>query len=78
VTAPNMHALAQAVGEQTLFNRTGARPRLRGDGPHFFAQHRGAGSDGDLVSLRDHVEAAVHPDRARMRARAWAFMVRTP
>jgi carbon starvation protein len=26
VTAPDMHALAQAVGEQTLFNRTGGAP----------------------------------------------------
>src|SRR6202451_878902 len=41
VTADGMHALAQAVGEQTLFNRTGGAPAFAGGMAHIFSSSLG-------------------------------------
>jgi carbon starvation protein len=41
VTAPEMHALAQAVGEQTLYNRTGGAPAFAVGMAHIFASSLG-------------------------------------
>jgi len=41
VTAPDMHALAQAVGEQTLFNRTGGAPAFAVGMAHIFSHSIG-------------------------------------
>ncbi|HEY3616552.1 MAG TPA: carbon starvation CstA family protein [Candidatus Sulfotelmatobacter sp.] len=41
VTAPAMQALAQAVGEQTLFNRTGGAPAFAVGMAHIFSQSLG-------------------------------------
>ena len=41
VTAPDMQALAQAVGEQTLFNRTGGAPAFAVGMAHIFSQSLG-------------------------------------
>jgi len=41
VTAPQMHALAQAVGEQTLYNRTGGAPAFAVGMAHIFASSLG-------------------------------------
>ena len=38
VTASSMHAIAQAVGEQTLFNRTGGAPAFAVGMAHIFSQ----------------------------------------
>jgi len=41
VTAASMHSLAQAVGEQTLFNRTGGAPAFAGGMAHIFSRSLG-------------------------------------
>ena len=41
VTAPYMHSLAQAVGEQTLFNRTGGAPAFAVGMAHIFSNSIG-------------------------------------
>ena len=41
VTAADMHALAQAVGEETLFNRTGGAPAFAVGMAHIFAHSLG-------------------------------------
>jgi carbon starvation protein len=41
VTAADMHALAQAVGEQTLFNRTGGAPAFAVGMAHIFSRSLG-------------------------------------
>src|SRR6202790_3403221 len=41
VTGPDMQALAQAVGEQTLFNRTGGAPAFAVGMAHIFSQSLG-------------------------------------
>ena len=41
VTAADMHALAQAVGEQTLFNRTGGAPAFAVGMAHIFSHSLG-------------------------------------
>src|SRR5205809_958671 len=41
VTAAEMHSLAQAVGEQTLFNRTGGAPAFAVGMPHIFSNSLG-------------------------------------
>ena len=41
VTAPEMHSLAQAVGEQTLYNRTGGAPAFAVGMAHIFATSLG-------------------------------------
>ena len=43
VTVSDMATLAQDVGEQTLFYRTGGAPSLALGMAHIFAQHRAAG-----------------------------------
>ena len=68
VTAAQMASLAHAVGEQTLFNRTGGAPAFAVGMAHIFSNSLGGtGGDGDLVSLRHHVRSAVHPDDSRCR-----------
>ena len=52
--------------KQTLFYRTGGAPSLALGMAHIFAQSgRRAGGHRLLVSLRDHVRGAVHPDDHR-------------
>src|SRR5713226_610795 len=41
VTAPEMHSLAQAVGEQTLYNRTGGAPAFAVGMAHIFSNSLG-------------------------------------
>ena len=68
VTAADMQALAHAVGEQTLFNRTGGAPAFAVGMAHIFSQSLGgADCDGAVVSLRRHVRGVVHPDDPRRR-----------
>ena len=68
VTAAEMHALAQSVGEQTLYNRTGGAPAFAVGMAHIFSQQPGwTGADGDLVSLRHHVRSSIHSDGSRCR-----------
>ena len=66
VTAADMQALAHAVGEQTLFNRTGGAPAFAVGMAHIFSQSLGGShGDGALVSLRRHVRGFVHPHHPR-------------
>ena len=41
VTAADMHSLAQAVGEQTLYNRTGGAPAFAVGMAHIFSHSLG-------------------------------------
>jgi carbon starvation protein len=56
VTAADMQALAHAVGEQTLYNRTGGAPAFAVGMAHIFSHSLGGETvDGVVVPLRDHV-----------------------
>jgi len=70
-----MHQLADSVGEETLLNRTGARPRSRWAWPTSSAAPSGPPPARHLVPLRDHVRGAVHPDRPRRGDAGGRFMV---
>ena len=68
VTAADMQALAHAVGEQTLFNRTGGAPAFAVGMAHIFSQSLGGAT---VMALWYHFavmfEALVHPDHSRRR-----------
>ena len=66
VTAAGMQALAQSVGEQTLFNRTGGAPAFAVGMAHIFSSSLGGQA---VMALWYHFalmfEALIHSDRAR-------------
>jgi carbon starvation protein len=67
VTAADMQALAHAVGEQTLYNRTGGAPAFAVGMAHIFSHSSAARLDGIVVPLRHHVRSAVYIDHSRCR-----------
>ena len=68
VTAADMQALAHAVGELTLYNRTGGAPAFAVGMASIFSHSLGGETlDGAVVSLRSHVRSSFYIDRARCR-----------